>query len=72
MFQFSQRVNTNMLPTLSGTPFPDMQNIEFTIQKLLNCVAKLLKANKASGPDKIVARFLRDDKCTGTITYFNF
>ena len=45
-----------MLPTLSGTPFPYMQNIEFTIQG----VAKLLSNLKASGPDKIAARFLKE------------
>ena len=51
------RENTNMLPTLSGTPFPYMQNIEFTIQGVL---LSNLKPNKASGPDKIAARFLKE------------
>ena len=66
------RENTNMLPILSGTPFPYMQNIEFSIQGVAKLLSNL-KPNKASGPDKIAARFLkRDGQCTGAVTYFNF
>ena len=53
------RENVSTSPTLSGTPFPDMENIEFSSQG----VAKLLsnmKPNKANGPDKIAARFLKE------------
>ena len=48
-----------MLPTLSGTPFPYMQNIEFTIQGVAKLLSNL-NPNKASGPDKIAARFLKE------------
>ena len=53
------RENTNMLPILSGTPFPYMQNIEFSIQGVAKLLSNL-KPNKASGPDKIAARFLKE------------
>ena len=48
-----------MLPTLSGTPFPFMQDIEFTTQGVAKLLSNL-KPNKASGPDKIAARFLKE------------
>ena len=44
--------------TLSGTLFPDMENIEFTSQDVAKLLSNL-KPNKASGPDKIAARFLK-------------
>ena len=51
--------NTNMIPTLSGTPFPDMDHIEITVDGVTNLLSNL-KSNKAGGPDKITARFLKE------------
>ena len=53
------RENTSMSSTLSGTPFPDMENIEFTSQGVAKLLSNL-KPNKASSPDKIAARFLKE------------
>ena len=53
------RENTNMIPTLSGTPFPDMDHIEITVDGVTNLLSNL-KSNKAGGPDKITARFLKE------------
>ena len=48
-----------MIPTLSGTPFPDMDHIEITVDGVTNLLSNL-KSNKAGGPDKITARFLKE------------
>ena len=46
------RENTNMIPTLSGTPFPDMDHIEITVDGVTNLLSNL-KSNKAGGHCKI-------------------
>ena len=48
-----------MLPTLSGIPFPDIHNIEFTIEGVTKLLSNL-KSNKAGGPDKIAASLLKE------------
>ena len=49
-----------MIPTLSGTPFPDMDHIEITVDGVTNLPFKLEIKYKAGGPDKITARFLKE------------
>ena len=49
------REKTSMLPTLSGIPFPDIHNIEFTIEGVTKLLSNL-KSNKAGG----LIRLLQD------------
>ena len=53
------REDTSVIPNLSGTTYPTMRPISVTVEGVASILANL-DPSKASGPDEIPARLLKD------------
>ena len=50
--------NSSTMPHMEGAPFPDMPSISISTEEVYHQLSNL-QSNKASGPDKIPAYFLK-------------